>query len=128
MPFKQTTPVFIAYVVGMLLLTASCGGGPEIPNTNKARAANSNTAPAELELSGLYLVSGADENNSHPYQGTLNITNQGDAYVFTWHTNPSKPGGVGVQIGDALAASYADAANGNGCGVALYKIGTDGSL
>jgi len=111
-----------------IVFTTGCAGGADVSDVKKNETKNINSAPAELELSGVYIVSGADENNAHPYQGTLDITNQGDVYGFNWHTNPSKPGGVGVQIGDALAATYADPSSGKGCGVALYKIASDGSL
>src|SRR5438874_1516341 len=100
----------------LIVLTSCCASGPDASSTKKPEAKNTNAAPAELELSGVYIVSGADENNAHPYQGTLDISNQGDVYGFNWHTNPSRPGGVGVQIGDALAATFADPSNGKGCG------------
>ena len=128
MTFRHSPAIVFAFVLMVLALTTSCGSGPDVSKLNKTPSTNTNPAPTELELSGLYLVSGADENNGHPYEGTLDVTNQGDAYLFNWHTNPSKHGGVGVQMGDAVAVTYADPVLGKGCGVVLYKIAADGSL
>ena len=79
-------------------------------------------------MSGAYVVTGSGENGTNPYEGILNVTNQQDVYLFKWQTTRPKPGGVGVQMGDAVAVSYADPTNGKGCGVALYRIAPDGSL
>lgn len=109
-------------------LTISCGSAPEVSNVNKAPVPTVKPTPTELEISGEYKVTGSNENSGQPYEGTMTITNQEDAYRFFWHTTRPRPAGVGVQIGDAVAVSYADAAAGKPCGVALYKIAADGSL
>ena len=111
----------------LLLLIVSCGGA-DTPKTSVPARTNANTASAELEMSGVYAVTGSGENGVNPYEGILNVTNQEDVYLFKWQTTRPKPGGVGVQMGDAVAVTYADATNGKGCGVALYKIAPDGSL
>ena len=108
-----------------VLLSVSCGG-PSIPSPSER--ATPNAAAAELELSGVYNVEGADTNKSDPYKGLLTVTNQEDVYKFEWQTNRSRHNGVGVQMGDAVAATYAMSGDGNGCGVALYRIAPDGSL
>ncbi len=110
-----------------VLITASCGG-PDLANKAKPSSTPANTAPAELEMSGVYAVTGSGENATNPYEGILNVTNQEDVYLFKWQTMRPKPGGLGVQMGDAVAVTYADATGGKGCGVALYKIAPDGSL
>jgi len=116
-----------------LLLSAFCVlyacGGPDLSNQNANAPIPKATPPvSELEMSGVYNVTGAGDNDTDPYQGILTITNREDAYIFKWNTNRSRPGGVGVQSGDAVAVTYADQTNGQGCGVALYKIAPDGSL
>jgi hypothetical protein len=83
---------------------------------------------AERELSGTYNVTGTDENGNDAYTGSLSVNNQGDAYRFRWTTNHDRHEGVGIQIGDSVAASYASTGGGAGCGVVLYKIASDGSL
>lgn len=111
----------------VLLFAAACG--PDFSVKNKPAPANTEIPNrGELELSGVYNVSGAGENSLHPYEGILTITNDRDVYVFKWQTTRAKPGGVGVQMGDAVAVTNADPTSGKGCGVALYKIASDGSL
>jgi len=58
----------------------------------------------------------------------LTIQPQGDAYGFRWTTTKGTRVGTGVQIGNATAASFAATGGGQGCGVVLYKIASDGSL
>ncbi|MEO7540225.1 MAG: hypothetical protein ABIV21_09360 [Pyrinomonadaceae bacterium] len=109
-------------------LTLSCGG-PDLSNSRSNGTARSpSPTPSELELSGVYNVEGAGENDDDPYKGILTVTNQEDIYKFEWQTNRSRHAGVGVQKGDAVAASYAESGDGEGCGVALYRITADGSL
>lgn len=127
-PMKNTKVSHIALLLPLLALAMSCGGGPDLSNADKPKPTATSTPPTELELSGVYNVEGSDENKANPYQGLLTITNQDDAYLFKWNTSRRKPSGVGVQMGDALAVTYADPTNGKGCGVALYKIAPDGSL
>ena len=124
--FTPITP--LVFIVVALLIASSCRTGQGNSNINSIPAPRTTPAPPELELSGVYKVSGADEMNGNPYEGILTVTNQEDAYRFIWETNRSRHSGVGVQMGDAVAVTYADSAGGKGCGVALYKIGSDGSL
>lgn len=122
--FDRTLSLAALIAISAITLALSCGG-PTIPSTNKPTP---NTAAAELELSGIYNVEGSGENDKDPYKGILTVTNQEDVYKFEWQTNRSRHNGVGVQMGDAVAATYAMSGNGKGCGVALYKIASDGSL
>jgi hypothetical protein len=109
----------------MFCLSAlSCG--PDLSDS-QARP-TPDPANSELELSGVYSIEGSAEHEKDPYKGILTVTNQEDVYKFEWQTNRSRHGGVGVQMGDAVAATYAQSGNGKGCGVALYRIGSDGSL
>ncbi len=110
------------------MLVISCETGPDLSNVNRSSASNANSAAAELELSGDYAITGADENGQNPYEGTLDLRNEGDAYKVLRQTKTSRTSGVGVQMGDALAAVLAEGDQGKGCGVMLYKISPNGSL
>jgi len=103
----------------------SCGvGGPEI----KRLPQNPTPTPTEREISGVFNVSGSAANDQDPYTGVLNVTPQGDVYSFRWQTNKGTRIGAGVQLGDAVAVSYAAPGSGKGCGVVLYKITSDGNM
>ena len=58
----------------------------------------------------------------------MTITKRGEVYQFSWNTGDAKYDGVGVQTENSVAVSYAAGTDGKGCGVALYKINSDGSL
>ncbi len=118
--------LFAAIALGFM---ASCGGGPS--ERIKQIAAITPTPappPTEREISGVFNVTGADVNGNDPYNGVLNIAPQGEVDSFRWTTTHGAHNGVGVQLGDATAASYANPGGGQRCGVALYKIASDGSL
>ncbi len=109
-------------------LTFSCGGGAEIKSENKPTVKTPAPTLAEREISGVFNVAGADVTGNDPYIGILNVAPQGDAYSYRWTTTRGSHNGVGVQIGESTAASYANPGGGQGCGVVLYKIASDGSL
>ena len=116
-------------LLSALCLLASCGGGPgERIKQIAAITPTPAPPPTEREISGVFNVTGAGENGNDPYTGVLNIAPQGDVYGFRWTTTHGAHNGVGVQLGDATAASYANPGSGAGCGVVLYKIASDGSL
>ena len=109
-------------------ITASCGGVPEIKSNSQPVVKTPSPMPGEREISGVFSVTGAGDNGVDPYSGVLNITNQDDVYSFRWTTTHGAHNGVGIQLGDAAAASYANPGSGQGCGVVLYKIASDGTL
>ncbi len=121
----------VSKIVIMAILSAftmSCGNGPEITNINVPANTNSNNKPTEREISGVFSINGSGENGIDPYNGVLTVTNQEDAYNFRWTTTQGSHNGVGVQLGNSAAVSYANPGSGTGCGVVLYKIAPDGSL
>jgi hypothetical protein len=122
--FRWTAIFFLLTII----FAAACGSSHESFENNSSTPKPTASPAPELEMSGQYRVNGTDDLKANPYDGTLDITNQGDVYAFNWHTTISRPGGVGIQLGDAVAATFADSTNGKGCGVALYKIASDGSL
>ena len=84
--------------------------------------------PTEREISGTFNVNGTAANDTEPYNGVLTVAPSGDVYSFRWTTNKGTRVGTGVQLGNTTAASYAATGGGKGCGVALYKIASDGSI
>ncbi len=112
----------------ILFLIASCGGpGERIKDTESSRPSPTPT-PSEREISGTFKVSGSFTNDSDPYDGILTIAPQGDIYSFRWTISRGSRIGVGVQIGNATAASFAAPGGGKDCGVVLYKVAADGTL
>lgn len=118
--------VCLAAIVSMLV---SCGSGTNTASGTRPYSSTPASTTPEYQLSGEYKVNGTGANGADPYNGLLTVTNEGDAYKFMWQTSRSHHGGIGVQMGDAVAVTYADADKGKGCGVVLYKVSaTDGSL
>ncbi len=124
--FTSLTAVILTAFV--LIFNSSCGGASDTSRSSQPSTYSPASATPELELSGEYVVTGTDENKARPYNGLLTVSNQGEAYKFNWRTSRSRHNGVGVQIGDDVAVTYADIDKGKGCGVALYKIDSDGNL
>lgn len=121
--------IFFCLLLSAFGLVLSCGGGPgERIKQIAAVTPTPAPPPTEREISGVFNVTGAGENGNDPYTGMLNVAPEGDAYSFRWNTTHGARNGVGVQLGDATAASYANPGSGSGCGVVLYKIASDGSL
>lgn len=112
----------------MVAIASGCGGSPENKPANQQANKTPSPTPGEREISGVFTITGAGANGIDEYSGVLNIANQGDVYGFRWQTNRGSRVGTGVQFGNATAASYAATGGGKGCGVALYKIESDGSL
>jgi len=117
-----------AILLFSLVFLPSCDSGPTVPDVKPTPAATAKPTPSELDLSGDYNVEGLDETLSKPYEGVLAIRNQGDGYRFNWTMSRARPAGTGVQMGDAVAVSFADPTNARGCGVVVYRIASDGSL
>ncbi|MBP6003302.1 MAG: hypothetical protein KA746_07700 [Pyrinomonadaceae bacterium] len=117
-------------LTGMLLMIfcVSCETGPDLSNVNKTPTPDRSAPPTEQELSGVYSVEGANENSGARFDGTLTVENAESGYRFKWQTSKGNYNGVGVQLGDAVAVTYAKGSDGKDCGVALYKISSDGVL
>ncbi|HQZ96833.1 MAG TPA: hypothetical protein PLP21_10990 [Pyrinomonadaceae bacterium] len=120
--------VLLIAITGLVFVTASCGGPAERIREKSVVQASPSPTPGEREISGVFNVEGSAENGNNPYTGVLTIQPQGDAYGFRWTTTKGTRVGTGVQIGNATAASFAATGGGQGCGVVLYKIASDGSL
>lgn len=120
--FPSVLPFAILLIVG---LACSQINNSEVAQSNTTTTAS---APAAGDLNGTYDVSGTNEGGGGAYSGTLVVTNRGDVHQFSWNTAGKKFDGVGVQTGNSVAVAFADGNTGEGCGVVLYKIGSDGTL
>jgi hypothetical protein len=75
-------------------------------------------------LEGDYNLVGYNANGNE-YKGTLSITKQGMAvWQLTWNV-VLPTNGIGISLNKSL---FAAAYGGDGCGVAVYKVNSDGSL
>lgn len=98
-------------------------------NSNSTSTAPKSTAPSSTtapEIAGKYNVAGSNPGGGN-YRGTLEIIRQGDVYQFRWNAG-TQYDGVGVANGNVVAVSFANGANGKGCGVIDYEIAGDGAL
>lgn len=71
---------------------------------------------------GDYVVSGTNP-NGRPYKGSLGIARDDGWLRFSWRTGNDVEG-WGIDRSGRVAVTWGQP----GCGVALYKIGTDGTL
>lgn len=133
----------IAFTVFIVFILACGGSKPEpttpanstntssSPTNSTANSSANNTATTTLtskEIAGSYGVKGTNVNGQGTYEGNLTVTKRGEVYQFSWDVAGGKYDGVGVQTENAVAVAYTEGSDGKGCGVALYKIGSDGSL
>jgi hypothetical protein len=73
-------------------------------------------------------VTGTNEGGGGNYKGVLEVENHDQVYRFSWVSGSNVYDGVGVKSDNKVAAAFASGTSGKGCGVILYKIGSDGSL
>ena len=125
---KTYAVLFTAIAIFLWGFSTGCKTGPDLSDLRQPTPATVKTPVPEPELSGVYTVSGRNENSAKPYEGSLTVENREEAYRFNWQTNLDKYNGTGVQMNDAVAVTYTDGLDGKDCGVVLYKIAADGSL
>jgi len=99
---------------------------PADRNESPKNANTANTTAALAEIGGKYNVLGSNPNGT-TYKGTLEIIPHGDVYQFRWNAG-TQYDGVGVQNGEVVAVAFANGADGKGCRVIDYTIGSDGAL
>lgn len=127
-PFPKNKLLKILTVVSLGVFAWSCETGPDLSNVNRAPTPDRSAPPAEQEISGVYDIEGANENSGAQFSGSLTIENSGTGYRFKWQTTKGNFVGFGVQMGDAVAVTYAKPSEGKDCGVALYLVKPDGVL
>lgn len=130
----------LSFVIATAILTfiiVGCGStnqSPPTANTATVNKADAGPSPASeppsktAPIAGDYTVTGKNVDGAGDYTGSLTITPRDDVFQFSWSSGGRTYDGVGVQTGDIVAVSFTEGENGKGCGVVLYKIGTDGSL
>jgi hypothetical protein len=131
---NSLTTLFIVAVVlfsaGFVCSDSDSGTTPGNTSTSNTSKSNA-TTPAPVtpkSIAGDYDATGTNTNGGSPYKASLVITPHDDVYQFSWDSNGKTSDGVGVMTDNAVAVAYTDGTSGKGCGVVLYKIGSDGSL
>jgi len=132
---KVTNSLTTIFIVAAVLFTVgfACGDDDAKPaaNTtasNTATTSNTATAPSAKSIAGSYDAEGTNPDGAGTYKASLVVKAQDDVYQFSWNSAGKAYDGVGVMTDNAVAVSYTNGSNGKGCGVVLYKIGSDGSL
>jgi len=116
--------LFVVCVLGCNKSESGTGSSSPTPATNNTAA--SPVAKPAGDIAGSYSIVGTNQDGS-AYKGTLDVIKHGDVYQFRW--NAGKPyDGIGVQNGNAVAASFTGGSDGKGCGVVSYQILGDGAL
>lgn len=108
-------------------------GGSSTPNTSSG---NTGTAPSPVpsssapkSIAGDYDANGTNPDGKGSYKAALRVTPHDDVYQFSWVSGSTGYDGVGVMTDSEVAVSFAaDGGSGKGCGVVLYKVGSDNSL
>jgi hypothetical protein len=97
---------------------------------NMGKSSESGTVQSTTtdDIAGTYDITGTNENGAGSYMGGLVVTNRGDVYQFSWDTAGKKYDGVGVRTDKKVGVAFASGDSGEGCGVVLYKIGSNATL
>ena len=112
--------------------TNSASTGSNSSNSGSTSSnAGTKTAPAETkktDIAGTYDATGSNPDGGGQYKAELTVKPRGDVYQFSWVSGKTSYDGVGVLTDGEVAVSYTTGDDGKGCGVVLYKVGSDGSL
>ncbi|MEQ1922374.1 MAG: hypothetical protein ABL952_07685 [Pyrinomonadaceae bacterium] len=134
---KRINPILTMSLAISALFVAglACGGSSTTTTNNTAAPTNTsnNTAStpapsAPKSIAGNYSTTGSNPDGGGQYKADLVITPRDDVYQFSWKSGTSAYDGVGVMTDARVAVAYTDGTDGKGCGVVLYKIGSDGAL
>lgn len=125
--------IVLLFSMGFACKQTESDPAPAPNNAPTAKSEGPDNAPKPLtasakDISGTYLVTGTNESGGGAYSGSLQITKRDSVYQFSWDTAGKRMEGVGVQTDNNIAAAFTEGDDGTGCGVVLYKIGSDGSL
>lgn len=78
------------------------------------------------DMTGEYVMEGANPGGSGRYTGRVALALTGDTYQVAWIIGKARHVGTGIVTGDTLSVVYQQDAN--NLGIAVYKIGSDGTL
>ena len=127
--WRHRTVLAFALLIGLVLGCKSTNPSTSTSTSNNngdaSKSANSSNTTAP-DIAGNYQVSGRNSEGGQ-YKGTLQVITRGDVYQFRWNTGRQYDG-IGIQNGNIIAVAYANGADGTGCGVVDYDIGSDTSL
>src|SRR5215831_12960111 len=129
--WPQRSVLAFAVLIGLVLgckstttsTSNSTGNKDDAKNTNSS---NSRSNAGTPDIAGTYNVTGSNPGGGQ-YKGTLEVIKRGDVYQFRWNAG-TQYDGIGIQNGNIIAVAFANGADGKGCGVVDYDIGSDGSL
>lgn len=128
--------ITLLIVAGVLFSVGfACGSGETSPTSNNSTssantgtATNSATRSTPKNIAGEYDATGTNPDGKGTYKAVLTIAPHDDVYQFSWVSGKNSYDGVGVMTDSEVAVSFTDGGSGKGCGVVLYKIGSDGSM
>ena len=129
--WPQRSVLAFAVLIGLVLgckstttsTSNSTGNKDDAKNTNSS---NSRSNAGTPDIAGTYNVTGSNPGGGQ-YKGTLEVIKRGDVYQFRWNAG-TQYDGIGIQNENIIAVAFANGADGKGCGVVDYDIGSDGSL
>jgi hypothetical protein len=126
---KVSNSLFTLLIVALVLFSVgfACGDKDTATNNSSTTGTKSPTS-TKSGIAGEYDAVGANPDGGGKYKADLTVTPHDDVYQFTWKSGKSSYDGVGVMTDDRVAVAFTDGDSGKGCGVVLYKIGSDGSL
>ena len=128
---KNSLITLLIAAAALLSAAFACSDSDKSTTNTGTTATNSSSPAAKAttkDITGKYDATGTNPNGGGGYKADLVVTPRDDVYQFSWTSAGKSYDGVGVMTDDRVAVSYTDGTDGKGCGVVLYKIGSDGSL
>jgi len=125
---------FLPFILLTVLALGCKQSAPEPTKSTNGSQPTTSASPASpaqpetKDISGSYDITGTNEGGGGAYKGTLLVTSRGDVYQFSWTSGGKTYDGVGVQTGNNIGVAFTEGTDGKGCGVVLYKVGSDGTL
>lgn len=78
------------------------------------------------DLTGEYVIEGNNPGGSGHYGGRVAVAQTGETYQVAWIVGKARHLGTGIVTDDVLSVVFQESAQ--SLGVAVYKIGADGTL
>lgn len=97
------------------------------PAASETASSPTPRASAPDGLAGTYSITGESPKGDR-YQGSMTITERDEVLQLSWRVGESNYDGIGIRMGETLAAAYTTGDDGRGCGAVIYKINPDDSI